>query len=35
MSVRNPHEVFVMLLGNVRQGTERTGLTPLGIPFVT
>ena len=24
MSVRNPHEVFVMLLSNVRQGTERT-----------
>jgi ferritin-like metal-binding protein YciE len=24
MSVKNPHEVFVMLLSNVRQGTERT-----------
>ena len=23
MSVKNPHEVFVMLLSNVRQGTER------------
>ena len=24
MSVKNPHELFVMLLSNVRQGTERT-----------
>jgi ferritin-like metal-binding protein YciE len=24
MSVKNPHEIFVMLLSNVRQGTERT-----------
>lgn len=24
MSVKSPHEVFVMLLSNVRQGTERT-----------
>lgn len=24
MSAKNPHEVFVMLLSNVRQGTERT-----------
>jgi ferritin-like metal-binding protein YciE len=24
MSVKNPHDVFVMLLSNVRQGTERT-----------
>jgi ferritin-like metal-binding protein YciE len=24
MSVKNPHELFVMLLSNVREGTERT-----------
>jgi ferritin-like metal-binding protein YciE len=24
MSVTNPHELFVLLLSNVRQGTERT-----------